>query len=432
MASINYRTPGVYVEEVPSGARPIQAVGTRTAGFIGKAPRKELNPKTAVPVNNWTEFKRKFAGPTAAELKALEDAQVDLAAKRRQKAAQTEIDAALTAVETARKAVNAEHTNTDLSHAVYGFFLNGGSRCYVVNIQDDTTIDDGLKELAKIDEIAIVAAPGFATKAAYIALRDHCDSLKDRVGILDGPKTLGDNEIMQLSGETVTSAAWEMPNPSENGQLTLYTPWLTVSNPDAGGNPPTINVPPSGHVAGIWARTDATRGVHKAPANEAVRGAIGLERQITHEEQGGINANGVNCIRNFTRDGILVWGARTLTKEPAFRYLNVRRLFNMIEESIAEGTRWIVFEPNDRPLWQAIRRDLTAFLMGYWRDGALMGSTPEEAFFVRCDEETNPIESINEGRVVIEVGLAPVKPAEFVIFRISQYEAGTDVEISGG
>ncbi|MCP4424038.1 MAG: phage tail sheath family protein [Chloroflexi bacterium] len=278
----------------------------------------------------------------------------------------------------------------------------------------------------------MVAAPGFTTKAAYVAIRDHCDSLKDRVGILDGPPTLGDAEIMQMSGENIANATWEMPDPSENGQLTLYTPWLIVSNPDPdpNGDMPTINVPPSGHIAGIWARTDATRGVHKAPANESVRGAVGLERQITHEEQGGMNANGVNCIRNFTRDGILVWGARTLTNEPTFRYLNVRRLFNMIEESIAEGTRWIVFEPNDRPLWQAIRRDLTAFLMGYWRDGALMGSTPEEAFFVKCDEETNPIESINEGRVVIEVGLAPVKPAEFVIFRISQYEAGTDVEIS--
>ncbi|MCB9423121.1 MAG: phage tail sheath family protein [Ardenticatenaceae bacterium] len=430
MASINYRTPGVYVEEVPSGARPIQAVGTRTAGFIGKAPRKELNPNTAVPVNNWTEFKRKFAGPTAAELDALEKAQTELAAKRLNKANKTEINAAEAAVKTARSAVTKEHASTDLSHAVYGFFLNGGSRCYVVNIQDSTTIDKGLQELAKIDEIAIVAAPGFTSKPAYTAIRDHCDSLKDRVGILDGPKILGDNDIIHLSGQNkVNGAIWDMPDPSATGQITLYTPWLTVTNPDADG---TINVPPSGHVAGIWARTDATRGVHKAPANEIVRGAIGLERQITHEEQGGMNANGVNCIRNFTRDGILVWGARTLTNEPAFRYLNVRRLFNMIEESIAEGTRWIVFEPNDRPLWQAIRRDLTAFLMGYWRDGALMGATPEQAFFVRCDEETNPIESINEGRVVIEIGLAPVKPAEFVIFRISQYQAGTDVEVSGG
>lgn len=386
---INYQTPGVYVQEVPSGARPIQAVGTRTAGFVGVAPQKVLNGGTAVPINSWTEFQRQFAGGTAK-------------------------------------------ASTHLSHAVYGFFLNGGSRCYVVNIQDDSTIDAGLQALAPIDEIAMVAAPGFTTKAAYSAIRDHCDRLKDRVGILDGPAALGDTEIRQLSGETIANATWEMPDPSENGNLTLYVPWLTVTNPDPNENTPTINVPPSGHMAGIWARTDATRGVHKAPANEVVRGAIDLQRRITHEEQGGMNANGVNCIRNFASDGILVWGARTLTNEPSFRYLNVRRLFNMIAESIAEGTRWVVFEPNDRPLWQAIRRDLTAFLMGCWRDGALMGATPEEAFFVRCDEQTNTITDISAGRVVIEVGLAPVKPAEFIIFRISQYEAGTDVAVSGG
>ena len=172
--------------------------------------------------------------------------------------------------------------------------------------------------------------------------------------------------------------------------------------------------------------------MHKAPANEPVRGSIDLAYKISHDEQGLLNSNGINCIRYFINEGILVWGARTLTKDQLWRYLNVRRLFNMIEESIAEGTRWIVFEPNDRPLWQAIQRDVSAFLIGYWRDGALMGRTPEEAFYVKCDDETNTQEDIQAGRVIIEIGLAPVRPAEFVIFRISQYEAGTDVSVSGG
>ena len=438
MASIEYRTPGVYVEEVSSGARPIQAVGTRTAGFVGVTPQSAAHVNTTVPVNNWTEFLRKFAGPSADELKSLADAEAALEAVRaKDKPKAGEVTAAQKAVTDAQAVINAGKESTNLSNAVYGFFLNGGSRCYVVNTgaADATGLIDGLAQLARIDDIAIVAAPGHTTAEAYTAVRDHCDLLGDRVGILDAPDDLTDNVIMTLSGENVQGATWKMPGSSQHGQVTLYTPWLKVSNPDRGNDPTkpnTIMVPPSGHVAGVWARSDATRGVHKAPANEVIRGAIGVQRQITHEEQGGMNSNNVNCIRYFAREGILVWGARTLTLDPAFKYLNVRRLFNMLEESIAESTRWIVFEPNDRPLWQAIRRDVSAFLMGFWRDGALMGTTPEEAFFVKCDAETNPIESINEGRVVIEIGIAPVKPAEFVIFRISQYEAGTDVDVTGG
>ena len=429
MASNEYRTPGVYIEG-GDGTHPIVAVETRTAGFVGKAPHTELNPQTALLVNNWTEFKDKFAGPNAAERQTLADAQVALAAKRDQNASVADIVAAEAAVKTATEAINTYYADTDLSNAVYGFFLNGGSRCYVVNIEDDETIDAGLQKLAKIDEITMVAAPGFTTKAAYTAIRDHCDSRGDRLGILDGPETLGDREIKQMSGERVANPSWEMAEPSKKGLLTLYTPWLTVTNPDPDPNKTasSVNVPPSGHVAGIWARSDATHGVHKAPANEPVQGAIDLERHITPQEQDGLNANGVNCIRNFSHEGILVWGARTLTDDDAFRYLNVRRLSNMIVKSIAEGTRWVPFEPNDQLLWQTVQRVLSAFLMEYWRAGALLGSTPEEAFFVKCDHEINTIERINAGCVVIEVGLAPVRPAEFIIFRISQYEAGTDTE----
>jgi uncharacterized protein len=403
----SHKTPGVYIEEAPSGARPIQAVGTRTAGFIGRAPLDDAYRNTAVSINSWREFQLHFLtrpyppatrySPPAAPPSPLVP----------------------------------PPPGTHLSHAVYGFFLNGGSRCYVVNTGSQSDLSSGLNELAKIDEIAIVAAPGFTNKAAYDSIRDHCDLLRDRVGILDGPAELGDEELRLLGGEQAGGTTWRMPDPSQFGNLALYVPWLTVSNPDGGPNavPPTISVPPSGHIAGIWARTDAARGVHKAPANETVLGALGLQRSITSQEQGPLNTNGVNCLRNFPGQGILVWGARTLSDDSDFRYVNVRRLANMLVESIAEGTRWAVFEPNDQPLWQAIRRDISNFLLDFWRDGALMGSTPEKAFFVRCDETTNTTQSINEGQVVILIGFAPLRPAEFIIISIIQSASGPAVQV---
>jgi hypothetical protein len=187
-------------------------------------------------------------------------------------------------------------------------------------------------------------------------------------------------------------------------------------------------------MAGIYARTDVTRGVHKAPANEVVRGALRLVRDVTPEEQGELNQVGVNCIRYFPRGGIRVWGARTLADAASeWRYVNVRRLFNYVEESIALGTNWTVFEPNDATLWKSIRRDVSAFLLRLWRDGALMGRTPEQAFFVQCDEQTNTPETIDAGQVIAVIGLAPVKPAEFIIFRIGQHAGGAEVEeVSNG
>ena len=183
----------------------------------------------------------------------------------------------------------------------------------------------------------------------------------------------------------------------------------------------TVRIPPSGHVAGVYARSDAERGVHKAPANEVVRGATGLPIQVTRAEQDMLNPIGVNCIRSFPGRGIRIWGARTLSSDASWRYINVRRLFNMVEESIEGGTQWVVFEPNDRDLWARVRRDVTAYLKTVWSSGALFGSTPQEAFYVKCDDELNPPEVRDLGQLIVEIGLAPVKPAEFVIFRISQW-----------
>lgn len=393
----SYLAPGVYVEEVSSGARPIEAVGTSVAAFVGTAPSQGARLHEPVAINNWSEFLRNFSTPGSE--------------------------------------------GTPLAHGVYGFFQNGGARCYVVNTGTDPALSGdargrkGLDVLEAIDEVAIVAAPGHADAASYDALLSHCEKLRDRVAILDGPGRVA--SIEQLTRVATVRPTADEAGPSETAGLrarqsdggygAFYYPWITIQDPFGPGK--IIDVAPSGHVAGIYARTDALRGVHKAPANELIRGALGVAMRITHQEQEALNPGGVNCIRFFQNEGIRVWGARTVAPSSSeWRYVNVRRLFNMIEESIARSTRWVVFEPNDMSLWKAIRRDVGAFLMLIWRQGALMGSTPEQAFFVKCDAETNPPEVIDAGQVVILVGIAPVKPAEFVIFRIGQAVEGVKVE----
>jgi uncharacterized protein len=394
--AISYLAPGVYVEEVASGARPIEAVGTSVAAFLGTAPNQAGRPNEAVAVNNWSEFLRTFCTP--------------------------------------------ESQGTALAYGVYGFFQNGGGRCYVVNtgatpsLTGDAKNRKGLDVLEAIEEVAIVAAPGYTDAAAYDALLSHCEKLHDRVAILDGPgQAASMQQLTQVAvaqrPETAAGAeaAGMRPRQSDGGYGAFYYPWITVQDPF---NPSKmIDVAPSGHVAGIYARTDGLRGVHKAPANELIRGALGVSSRITHQEQETLNPNGVNCIRFFQNEGIRVWGARTVAASSSeWRYINVRRLFNMIEESIARSTRWVVFEPNNVSLWKAIRRDVGAFLMLIWRQGALMGRTPEQAFFVKCDEETNPPDVIDAGQLVILIGIAPVKPAEFVIFRIGQGLEGVRIE----
>jgi hypothetical protein len=214
---------------------------------------------------------------------------------------------------------------------------------------------------------------------------------------------------------------------SDKGYGAFYFPWLRVA--DAIDPKVIVSAPPSGHMAGLWAQTDSTRGVHKAPANLPIRGAIGLTKIVSRAEHDGLNKYGVNVIRFFSREGIRVWGARTLAGEDSnWKYLNVRRLFAMIEESIAISTRWVIFEPNDTPLWNDLKRDIGNFLRVIHSQGALAGDRPEQAFFVKCDRETNPPEIVDLGQVVVVVGIAPVKPAEFLIIRIGQSAAGTTVE----
>ena len=395
-----YLSPGVFVEEIDSGARPIEAVGTSTAGFVGAAPQADAHVDEAFAINNWAQFQREFVGEAT--------------------------------------------TSNALANAVYGFFLNGGSRCYVVNTKGAISGKGrGLDLLACIDEVAIIAAPGMTDAASYAALLDSAELLKDRVAILDAPATSADVEALTRAADGDGAApagggdggksppapkrpAGLRPRDSDGGYGAFYFPWLRARDAITDE---IVAIAPSGHIAGVYARTDTERGVHKAPANEAVRGAIGVTQNVSRAEQDVLNPAGVNCIRFFSREGVRIWGARTLAPSASnWRYLNVRRLFNMMEESIAGSTRWVVFEPNDRRLWDAVRRTITMFLRRVWRSGALFGRTPEEAFFVKCDEENNPPENRDVGILTVDVGIAPVKPAEFVVFRLSQFSEGAALE----
>jgi phage tail sheath protein FI len=279
----------------------------------------------------------------------------------------------------------------------------------------------GVQGLEVIDEITMVCMPDLLTayqrgavdldtvQSVQTAMIAHCELMGDRIAILDPPPGLNAQQIKE----------WRVDKAAYDSKFAaLYWPWVTTGNG---------YLPPSGFVAGIWGRNDDTRGVHKAPANEIVRGAIRVETQITRKEHDLLNPVGINCIRSFPGRGIRVWGARTLSSDPAWRYLNIRRLFNFLEESILTSTDWVVFEPNDHALWAKLRRTISAFLVMQWRSGALFGLTPDEAFYVKCDDETNPAEGIDAGQVVCEIGVAPVKPAEFVIFRLSQYSGGTSL-----
>jgi phage tail sheath protein FI len=271
----------------------------------------------------------------------------------------------------------------------------------------------GIKAFNDIDEVNIMAAPGITDTNVQMALINHCEDLKDRFAVLDVPENY--QEISKVQGQR---------NIFDSSYSSMYHPWLKVFDPLEKRN---IFMPPSGSVIGIYARSDQTRGVHKAPANEVVRGAIDLKYRLNNGEQGILNPDGVNVIRSFPGRGIRVWGARTTSSNTLWKYINVRRLFIYIEESIEEGTQWVVFEPNDEKLWARVRATITQFLSRVWKDGALMGTKAEEAFFVKCDRSTMTQDDIDNGKLICVIGISPVKPAEFVIFRIAQWTGGSSV-----
>lgn len=361
--------PGVYVNQVLTGSAPIAGVGTTTAGFVGVVPDGIVMPVectlAAVDevklITNFTEFKNSFGGFS-----------------------------------------DKYNQDNRLAHAVYGFFLNGGTRCWVTRILagDVAALEYALSLFEPIDEIAIVAAPGLSSQDQMEKIVNHCTNMRTRFAVLDAAEDAGITPT--LPDNTVDAA--------------IYLPWIKVSNPIGTGQ---VCVPPSGHIAGVYARVDAQRGVHKAPANETILGALDLKIAITRAQQEGLNPGGINCIRRMNGN-IRVWGARTVGGDANldFKYVNVRRTFNYLRASISRGMNWVVFEPNNPQLWAKIIRNISAFLTNAWASGALIGEKPEDAFYVKCDAETNPPTLRALGQVTTEIGVAIVRPAEFVVFRI--------------
>jgi phage tail sheath protein FI len=478
-------SPGVFVEEVPSAIKPIAGVSTTTAGFIGIIANSIIQPlaldgrpgaflgtgdntKMAFELPVYPIDKTKTMVTVKVDGEAVPDTDVTVA------------DDPMTKVSTARFTKEAPKERQKITadigpkfspvaagtpklctsfsdfkkffgdfsgttphdylvHAVYGFFNNGGSRCYVMRVTEEKHIKDSLVNFEAVPEIAMVAAPGLAQTATsgdgrkprdqVDALTAHCKR-QNRFAIFDCPETpettTGTESALDLDlfGDDANKSVL----PPFTDSAAFYFPWLQVLDP-VNVDPETkknktIYIPPSGHIAGIYARVDNDRGVHKAPANEPVIGTLDLKYTITKAQQDGLNPQGVNCIRNLNGN-LLIWGARTLggDKNADLKYVHVRRTLLFLRRSIEEGTQWVVFEPNEPGLWQKITRNITAFLTNVWRSGALFGTTVQEAFYVKCDAATNPLESRDLGQVVTEIGVAIVRPAEFVIFRISQYTA---------
>jgi phage tail sheath protein FI len=446
-----YLSPGVYVEEVPSAVQSIAGVGTSTAGFIGvvpntltvpfrnpdfdptKAPTPLPPAATPTPTPTPTPDPNAPAPPApdptappvttpatpaANPMYAFPDKPFQV-----KPAGEAVLCTTFSEFTSAFGGFSTHAGQAALAHAVYGFFANGGSRCFVSRIAAAGDIIGALSGFETIDEIAIVAAPGLVDATSRKAISDHCELMGDRFAILDIDEEPGAPKGLDL---TLLIPGTKDLLPDNSNYAATYFPWIQIFDPALSLTDPATDglryVAPSGHVAGVYARVDTVRGVHKAPANEVIRGALDVRHRISKLQQDGLNPQGVNVIRDLNGN-IRVWGARTVggDKNGEWKYINVRRLFLFLRESIDEGTQWVVFEPNDMKLWAKITRNVTAFLTNVWRDGALFGETPQQAFYVKCDAETNPPEVRDLGRVVTEIGVAAVKPAEFVIFRISQW-----------
>ena len=390
----SYKTPGVYRDD----AFPAPAAGLRTGvpAFLGVTRKTRDTPQ---PLTRWRQFEEVFG-----------------------------------------EALSRGY----LGDAVRGFFENGGRVCYVASIESSDSgtlrisqpqLEVGLEKLEPLDSIDLLCAPdimnsrtggdagGADVRAMQAAVLAHCDTTGDRFAILDAPP-LEPNEVAEyrkgLSGA--------------NGAL--YYPWIRVQGerrpPAAGTSRPTSQlavrvVPPCGHVAGVYTRSDERVGVHKAPANEVLNGPLDLEPPVTSVDQAVLNPEGVNCLRAFPGRGIRVWGARTLSRDPAWTYINVRRLFLTTYRWLERNLASVVYEQNDSRLWALIERDVSVYFTALFRLGALKGRFPEEAFYVKVDAETNPPEVREAGQVVTEIGLAPSEPNEFVVVRIIHGGAGVTV-----
>ena len=382
----NYIHPGVYVEEIPVGSKQIVRVATSVTAFVGKATKGSVGK--AEFVQGFDDYKRIY-GEIASEGDAM-------------------------------------------GLSVQAFFHNGGKFAYICrlagegsgspNVSDFTAFYDNI--LQKIRDVSIILVPGEywakdgTGNPIISATLAHCEKMKNRMAIIDPPPDLELDQVTTVKGLALPSSSYSV----------LYYPWVEITNPfynaETNSNADrTLVIPPSSFAAGIWSRVDETRGVWKAPAGIEARliGSTGLKYKIGYGEQDQCHFLGVNFIRNFTGIGTIVWGARTLATIPEWRYVPVRRTAIMIEQSIYEGTQWVVFEPNDNNLWSALRNNISSFMYGLFCEGALQGAKASDAYFVRCGlGDTMTQEDIDTGQVIMIVGFAPLKPAEFIIVRIQQ------------
>ncbi|HEY3419073.1 MAG TPA: phage tail sheath subtilisin-like domain-containing protein [Methanomassiliicoccales archaeon] len=371
----DFEAPGVYVEETSLMADPIEGAESSTAAFIGKAVKgPTLEP---VLVTSWDQFEGTFGG------------------------------------------LDYSKSGPYLAMAVDLFFKNQGQRAYVVRIEgtvgstgrNETAYRTGLLCLESLDDVNLVAMPEATDILDQQALIEHCERMRYRFAIIDSPsdpREVGDAHDVRLQKEKLVST---------KGYAAIYHPWIQVQDPIT----KRIRiVPPSGAVAGIYVRTDIQRGVHKPPANELVIGALDTEVSVDQADMNELNRIGINVIRKFTGRGLLVWGSRTTSSDSIWKYVQVRRTINYLEKSIAKGTEWVVFEPHDEITWSEAKRSVVEFLTRSWKDGMLLGTRPEEAFIVRCDRSTMTQADIDKERMIIEVGVALMRPSEFIIFRVCQ------------
>jgi len=386
--------PGVNVEEIPSGSKPIQGVNTSTAGFVGLTRSGPTSGKLPL-LTSFAGFERIYGGLEPLNL-------------------------------------GGKSIPNYLAYAVRAFFAEGGKRLYVSRLAQGGDHDlptaqayrgsrdekTGLAALESIDEIAVVAAPGSSATASddsrgrvdeiTDALIQHAEKMRYRIAVLDTPDGQNPDEARSYRSRLDSSFA------------ALYYPWVTINDPLAKA---PLNLPPSGFIAGVYARSDLQRGVIKAPANLGLRSVTGLETALTKDQLDLLNAEGIDCLRAIQGRGYRVWGARTASSDPEWKYVNLRRYFAYIEHSIEKGTQWVVFEPNGEATWANVRRTVEDFLFNEWQSGALQGTKAEQAYFVRCDRSTMTQNDLDNGRLICVIGMATVRPAEFTIIRIGQWTA---------
>ena len=371
------RHPGVYLEDSFGLPHRVKfATGVPAfLGLLSANPGMKIKPNTPIMLSLWPQFGHQVEKPTPGSY---------------------------------------------LAYAVRGFFENGGQRCYVVPLEDDTfgSLEKGLEAIASLNTIDLVCAPDL--------LKDRARAFEDQQVVVNGCEKAGDRFAIldSLQGDNCQQV-WDQWSAIDGRDGAIYYPWVKVKGFDSGYEV----VPPCGHVAGVYARTDRLRGVHKAPANEVLDGVVDLERLLTNADQDYLNPKHVNCLRFFPGRGIRVWGARTLSGQPAWTYVNVRRVFLTAVRWIEWSMSDIVFEPNNPKLWARIERELTTYFNDQFRAGAFKGRTPQEAFYIKCNAETNPPEIRDLSQVVTEIGLAPTIPYEFVVVRLIHGEKG--VTLSG-